>query len=274
MLRFTSVKITVSMFDRVFGKMLITFVKPAVLLLLLVSVSTLAAFGRSVSSVSYKEDTEAPQKQDIPIIVKHLPDWENIRNWTYARDIASLKTALGDRSALDLIDFTGGTEAVTAPYNDGKLLIIEYSTPQASIEADEQITSRRAGLNEPNSVYRRIGNYNVFVFDISDPAAANALLDQVKYEKTVQWLGKNPFDISPERAFVLTTSDIFLSTVLAILIGIGIALIGGAVTGYAFFTFRDRRRAGMTAFTDAGGMTRLNLDGLTAEIGAERLLGD
>ena len=30
-------------------------------------------------------------------------------------------------------------------------------------------------------------------FDAADQAAANALLDQVKYEKTVQWLGKDPY---------------------------------------------------------------------------------
>jgi hypothetical protein len=50
------------------------------------------------------------------------------------------------------------------------------------------------------------------------------LLDQVKYEKTVQWLGRNPFEISPERAFVISTTDLFISTVLIVVLGPGFHL--------------------------------------------------
>jgi hypothetical protein len=99
-------------------------------------------------------------------------------------------------------------------------------------------------------------------------------LDQVKYEKTVQWLGRNPFDISPERAFVLQTSDLFISTVLVILMGIGFSIVGGLIVGYAFFFVREQKRARMSTFTDAGGMTRLNLDGFTPEIVPKGLLKD
>jgi hypothetical protein len=47
-----------------------------------------------------------------------------------------LRQALGSREVFDLIDFEGGTEAVAAPYEAGKLLIVEYNTPQGSIETD------------------------------------------------------------------------------------------------------------------------------------------
>jgi hypothetical protein len=188
--------------------------------------------------------------------------------------VDELKNVLGDRPVLDLIDFAGGTEAAVAPYDVGHLLLIEYSSPQASIDADSAITSKLAAVNDALTRYRRIGNYNAFVFDASDQAAADALLDQIKYEKTVQWLGKNPFSISAERAFVLTTSDIFLSTVLVIVMGIGTSILLGMVAGYFFFLFREQKRAGMRAFSDAGGMTRLNLDGLTPDILPERLLND
>jgi hypothetical protein len=123
-------------------------------------------------------------------------------------------------------------------------------------------------------VYRRIGNYNVFVFDAADPTSANALLDQVKYEKVVQWLGRNPYIISAERAFVLTTSDIFLSTFLAIVGGLGFAILTGVIAGYAFFSIREYKRASMPTFSDAGGMTRLNLDGFTPDITPKHLLKD
>ncbi len=210
---------------------------------------------------------------EVPVLIKHLPDWQNVRTSTrLSHDVQSLKDALGDRPLLDLIDFTAGTEAVTAPYPAGKLLIVEYSTPQASVEADGMIK----GLigSDTKTAYRRIGNYNVVVFDAADPAAAAGLIDQVKYEKDIQWLGDNPFHISAERAFVLTTSDIFLSTLLVILMGIGFAIVGGLITGFTFFQLRERRRASMPTFTDAGGMTRLNLDGFTPDIVPERLLGE
>lgn len=234
---------------------------------------SLHAFAQSNSTLPYSSQ-EYSEGDGIPVLIKHLPKWETVRaGTTFAHDVPTLKNALGERPVLDVIDFSAGTEAVTAAYPAGKLLIVEFSTPQASVEADSQFA---AAVNGPSGVtaYRRIGNYNVLVFDGTDAAAANALIDQVKYEKNIQWLGDNPFRISAERAFVLTTADIFFSTMLVILMGIGVAITGGAITGFTYFMFRDRRRSAMTAYTDAGGMTRLNLDGFTPEIVLERIPND
>jgi hypothetical protein len=204
----------------------------------------------------------------------HLPDWENVRGQAkFASNTAGLKAVLGERPVLDLIDFNAGAEAATAAYPAGRLLIVEFPTPQASIESDADFTAELARSGDASTVYRRIGNYNVFVFDVSDTAAANELLDQVKYEKDIQWLGKNPFLITPERAFVLQTTDLFFSTLFAILIGIGISIGGGLIGGLIFFRRRQHRRASTATFTDAGGMTRLNLDGFTPDVLPERLLG-
>lgn len=260
-------------FGRIANKMFKTSLEKVIAAILLACSISLTAFGQSEGSLPYK--AEVSGNDEIPVLVKHLPDWESVRSQTtFAKSVGELKSVLGERPVLDLIDFSGGTEAVTAPYDAGKLLIIEYSTPQSSIEADKQFTEKLASDGDHTTVYRRIGNYNAFVFDAVDQTAANALLDQVKYEKVVQWLGKNPYIISAERAFVLTTSDIFISTVLAIVIVMGIAIFCGVVIGYVFFSIRERKRAGMQAFSDAGGMTRLNLDGFTPEITPERLLND
>lgn len=234
-----------------------------------------ASFASAQSNTTPKyKSQEISEIDGIPVLLKHLPDWENVRERAvFATDGETLKTALGERSVLTAIDFAVGTEAVTAQYDAGKLLIIEYTSPQGSIDADtkfNEILSNDVG----STVYRRIGNYNAFVFDASDEDAANALLDQVKYEKQIQWLGDNPFIISAERAFVLTTSDIFMSTVIVIVIGIGISIVSGLIAGFIYFQTRERRRAAMTAFTDAGGMTRLNLDGFTPEIQPNKLLGE
>lgn len=244
----------------------------AAIFAVLLSVSI--AFGQT-SPGGQVRSQEYSESDGIPVLIKHLPNLESVRqNAVLARDVPSLKTVLGERPVLDLIDFAAGTEAATAAYPEGKLLIIEYSTPQASVDADGKFSSLLAASGDGRTAYKRIGNYNVLVFDATDLAAANALIDQVKYEKNIQWLGPNPFRISAERAFVLTTSDIFFSTVLVILIGIGISIVGGLITGWIFFMFRERRRAEMTTYTDAGGMTRLNLDGFTPEIVPERLLGE
>lgn len=231
----------------------------------LLLVFTLPFVGQQNGSIPYKSQ-EVSEIDGIPVLLKHLPEWERVkRTAVFATSAEELKAVLGDRPLLDLIDFPAGTEAVTAAYDSGKLLIVEYTSPQASVEADNALTSALYESGDKTTVYRRIGNYNALVFDASDRAAAEALLDQVKYEKQIQWLGDNPFIISAERAFVLTTSDIFLSTVLVILIGIGVAIFGGVISGYIFFYMRDGRRAGMHAFSDAGGMTRLNLDGLSSD---------
>jgi hypothetical protein len=243
-------------------------------LILVAIICSLPAISQSVGAVEYKSQ-EVSEVDGLPVLLKHLPDWESARERaTFATNSEKLKDALGQRPYLDEIDFTAGTEAVTAPYDAGKLLIIEYSSAQASIEADALFTARVNELGDSSTVYRRIGNYNVFVFDAVGPAAANALIDQVKYEKQIHWLGDNPFHISAERAFVLTTADLFLSTVMVIVIGIGLSIFGGIVAGYLFYHIREQRRSQFATFSDAGGMTRLNLDGYTPDIAPERLLKD
>lgn len=220
---------------------------------------------------------EVSDEDGIPVLIKHLPDWENARNRaTYILNQNDLRNALGSRQVFDLIEFETGTEAVTADYDAGKLLLIEYMTPQASIDADARINGRLAEIGQNQSiVYRRIGNYNVFVFEANDQAAANALLDQIKYEKTVQWLGRDPFMLKrAERALVVGLSELFVATTLSILTGLGLSIVAGIIVGILFFRYRQQKRAGMETFSDAGGMTRLNLDGFTPPIASERLLKD
>ncbi len=252
-----------------------TYLPRATSTLLLILLSSLQLLAQTNSSIPYRSQ-EVSERDGIPVLIKHLPDWENLRDrTTFAHEVTALKAALGDRSTLDLIDFSAGTEAVTAPYAAGKLLIIEYATPQASVDADGKFIARLADTGDTTTIYRRIGNYNAFVFDGSDPAAAEALLDQVKFEKNVQWLGDDPFLLHrAERAFVVTTADIFLSTLLVIVLGICVSILTGLIVGFVFFQMRERRRAGFNEFTDAGGMTRLNLDGFTPEIGTDRVLGE
>ena len=86
---------------------------------------------------------EIDESDGIPVLIKHLPDWEDTRNRaTYILNADDLRKSLGERAIFDLIYFTGGAEAVTAPYDAGKLLIVEYNSPETSVEADTQIKQR------------------------------------------------------------------------------------------------------------------------------------
>ncbi|CAN5417527.1 hypothetical protein BH18ACI3_BH18ACI3_08810 [soil metagenome] len=209
---------------------------------------------------------EVSEADGIPVLIKHLPDWENVRNNTvFIQNSSELRNAIENRPVLELIEFTAGTEAVTAPYPTGNLLIIEYTNPQSSLDADGRIIRHLTETPQnPPVIYRRIGNYNAFVFDAADQAAANVLLDQIKYQKIVQWLGEDPYLLQRlERYFVTTTRDIFISTVIWIVGGIGLSIVTGIIAGFFFFRFRENKRATRTAYSDAGGLTRLNLDELS-----------
>ncbi len=229
-------------------------------------------FCPSISVVAQPERYSGVKSQEIseadglPVILKHLPDHERVAGTaSFITDAETLKTAVGARPVLNAIEFTGGTEAVSADYPAGKLLLVEYATPQASIHADQKITQSLAeNPGDPPAVYRRIGNYNAFVFDAADPQAANALLDKIKYEKSVQWLGEDPFLLAKlERYFAQTGRDVAISTVLWIVLVFAITIVIGVAAGFLYFKYRESKRASMRAFSDAGGLTRLNLDELS-----------
>jgi hypothetical protein len=180
---------------------------------------------------------------------------------------------------LDAVSFDGGTEAATATYEGGaRLVIFEYQTPQLASVADAAINTRLAelrGAGQPTpTAYRRVGNYSVFVFGAPDEAAAKGLIDKVKYEQEVRWLGEHPYAIErANRAWLNMSTSVIVNTVKATGLAILICLsIGGIFGGWIFM--RRRAEAALTEkFSDAGGMLRLNLDEMSAQNNAARLIG-
>jgi hypothetical protein len=233
-----------------------------------------------ISSSIFAQKSKAPQFQEvseddgIPVIVKHLPSWEQVQsNSKLINNAGDLRKNFPNNPLTDLVKFDGGTEGITADYQQGKLLIIEFTNPQLAIESDEKFKQFLTSTPQTQQTsYRKIGNYAAFVFNSPDEAAANSLLDQIKYQKVVQWLGEDPYWYArAERAYLNTTGDMLLSTVIAIVGGIGGACLLGGGIGFLIFYLRRTRRNNASAFSDAGGMTRLNLDDLSDEI---RLLND
>ena len=216
---------------------------------------------------------------DIPVLVKHLPDPENaLKNVIYLDRITDLRGMPFLSPVFEVVQTDGNADAVISPwYGGNQVLIVEYHTPQLATENDQRIIARihelwKLGKPAPTA-YRRVGNYSVFVFDAPDEQTAKQLIDQVHYEQVVQWLGENPNILKEaEKQYVNTT----LGVLVAVLKASGYALIlclglGGLIGGL-LFSYRRSQQKAATAYSDAGGMLRLNLDDMTAETNPARLL--
>jgi len=217
-------------------------------------------------------------ENDIPALVKHLPEPQvTQKNAVFVNSFTTLSQFPFEYPVLSAVQSGGNADAVLGTYGPSKILIIEFNTPQLATENDQRIKNRiqelwRLGQPAPTA-YRRVGNYSVFVFNAPDEMMANHLIDQVKYEQVVQWLGDNPnIYKEAEKQYINTT----LGVLVAVLKASGYALITclglGGLIGGLLFSYRRSQQKVATAYSDAGGMLRLNLDELTPETDPARLL--
>jgi len=217
---------------------------------------------------------------DIPVLVKHLPNWQTAQQSAlYAVNIGALTESIPDQSILNEISFDGDAEAVAAYYGTSQLVIIEFNTPQLAGDNDRRIAAKIQELHNQGqpapTAYRRVGNYSVFVFNAPDEKTADELIDQVKYEKLVQWLGDNPHWYEKAvREWAQTSAGV----IVAVLESSGLALVSclaiGGTIGALLFRRRRALQRQAALFSDAGGMVRLNLDEITAISDSNRLLPD
>jgi hypothetical protein len=215
---------------------------------------------------------------DIPVLIKHLPNAEVAQKTAiYLHSFNDLYVLGLDQPVINAITPNRNADAVIADYGPSRVLIVEFNTPQLASENDQQIIARiheqwRLGQPAPTA-YRRVGNYSVFVFDAPDEQTAKQLIDQVKYEQVVQWLGDNPNILKEaERQYVNTTLGVLVAVLKASGYALVLCLGMGGLIGGLLFTYRRAQQKDVTAFSDAGGMLRLNLDELTAETDPARLL--
>jgi len=215
---------------------------------------------------------------EIPVLVKHLPDWERQQDRViYLPGATTLAAISPQQTVLNVVDPAGDADAVVANYDAGKLLLIEFNTPQLAGDNDRRILSKIQELSSQNqpvpAAYQRVGNYCAFVFDGPSTQAAQDLIKQVKYEQVVQWLGDNPYWLKEaERRYAETTLGVFIAVVkasgLTFLTCFGI----GGLFGALLFSRRRARQSAMAAYSDAGGMLRLNLDEMTPQTDPARLI--
>ncbi len=212
---------------------------------------------------------------DFPVLVKHLPIGSTSAHPSYAVSLNQLKSVVNGQPILDVLDFEGGSEAVVANYGQSQLVIVEFTTPQFSIDNDSRIWTKIAELKSQGqpipSAYRRVGNYSVFVFNAPDEKTANALVDQVKYEQVVQWLGDDPHLYERlQRYFTQTSAGVLVAVLKSSGLSLLLCLAAGALIGTMMFRHRRAQRAAL--YSDAGGSIRLNLDDLTGPPNTNRLL--
>jgi hypothetical protein len=215
-------------------------------------------------------------EDEVPVLVKHLPNWPAAQSRAlYAVSASQLLRALPNQPILNEISFDGGTEAIVASYGESQLTIVEFTTPQMSIDNDSRIWTKIAELKTQGKAtprgYRRVGNYSVFVFNAPDDQTANALIDQVKYEQVVQWLGDDPHLYDRLQRYLTQSSA---NVLVAVLKSSGLSLVACLAIGGLIGTllFRRRRAQRAAAFSDAGGSVRLNLDDLTEPRQTHKLL--
>ena len=235
--------------------------------------SGLEPFAKALAETIDKGEAE------IPALVKHLPMQDQSQKVaTFLTRFNGIQILVPNQTVLSAVETGGDADAAFADLGSSKVLIIEYNTPQLAKENDGKIIAKIHDLwtlGQPAPIgYRRVGNYSVFVFDAADDATAKQLIDQVKYEQIVQWLGRNPYIYQEaQKQYVETTLGVFVAVVKAS----GFAFLGciglGGLLGTLLFSRRRAQQRAREAYSDAGGMLRLNIDELTAEIDPARLLG-
>lgn len=215
-----------------------------------------------------------------PVLLEHLPDAETMKSKAdYATSLYELELAIGrNEPALHTLSFGGGTEAVTAVYPNGaRLVIAEHTTPQFAADAEEEINFEigvlRASGQPVPSAFKRVGNYSVFVFDAPSEDAAKSLLEQVKYQKDVRWLGTNPHAYErAQRAYANMTAEMIITVLKSTGISVLLCLTVGGIFGGWIFMRRRARNTAFAAYSDAGGIVRLNIDEMTPQTDPTRLL--
>jgi hypothetical protein len=217
-------------------------------------------------------------EDEIPVLVKHLPDWESAQERvTYFVNPNDLRVFIPS-PIFDVLNFEGGAEAASANYGSAQLVVVEFTTPQHATEADLLVLAQLEKLRGKEQVlptaYRRVGNYGVFVFNAADEQAAKQLIDQIKYEQVTKWLGDNPYPLlEAQRRYTAQTLGVLVSVVKASGIAIITCLTVGGILGGLLFIRRRAQQRSVEAYSDAGGMLRLNLDEMTPQTDPARLLG-
>jgi hypothetical protein len=167
--------------------------------------------------------------------------------------------------ARDMFIFPGEAEAVmtecSAPGGDKiKFVIVEYHTPQFATDAMQQADEYLASLAESERAQwsvRREGNYIVAAISADNNDLATQMVSSIEYPYSVKWL-RNPLLPTNDPFRTQKAAEMLLSTFGILGAILGTVLLFGTVFGTTVFL--RRRKLQREAFSDAGGMLRLEID--------------
>ena len=232
-----------------------------------------------------------PDDHQIPVLPAHIPGTEagtevglvsGSERYLVGPEALREDPDFGQR--VQLIDFSGLPDIVTADYRQGellrRLLIVEFHTPQSATEAfrlwEEALRGEASqpaltGPDRPRLV-RRIGNYIVELTATADKQAAEAIIGKIRYEQKVFWSGRKvsdiPLEFRPLDPAVLREATRTGSIIVRSLIWVGVMMLVvfgiGLIVGGGFFywrRFRQRRQGTEGLFSDGGDSIVLNLQG-------------
>jgi hypothetical protein len=215
---------------------------------------------------------------DVPILVKHVPQWEQAQATAlYFAGFSSLRGIVPNQPVLEAITSEGDADAVLTSYGSAQFLLVEFNTPQLAGDNDRAITAklnelRQQGQPVPTS-YRKVGNYSVFVFGAASEAEAQDLINQVDYAQMVTWLGHNPYLLEQaQKDYYETTAGVLVAVVKASGLSLLVCLGIGGLIGAVLFNRRRAQQRSAEAYSDAGGMLRLNIDNITPQGDSAKLL--
>jgi len=167
--------------------------------------------------------------------------------------------------AREMFDFFGEAEAVVVEYGSSapeykpKVVIVEYHTPQFATDAMAKVNGYLDSLpadERSRFVVKREGNYIIEAVDIESELASE-LINSVEYPYSVKWL-RDPLLLTNDPFRQQKTAEMLLSTFGILGVILGTVFVGGTIFGAV--TFIKRRREQRQAFSDAGGMLRLDID--------------
>lgn len=247
-----------------------------------VNIQTMIKLGEGLSEKILALDKKTMVDPDIklakklPGVIRNLPEGSlKLRTTRYILGPQALKSVLG-RDVLQYDFYPNmGTEIAYTDFeqDNGKMsfLIVEHHTPQQSVAAFKKLTEYRESLPEEEknkTILKREGNYIIEVNNVGSSESAQNLINEVKYGYVVKWLNEdvpvnNGRTVASE---AVKTGKILISVFGLIGVGMIFAVTGGVSVGFLVFYLRRRNKLAVESYSDAGGMMRLNLDGISIRI--------
>jgi hypothetical protein len=215
---------------------------------------------------------------EMPSLPLNLPEEHKLSNTDnyvigpvalgHIKELADLK---------DIINFAGGTQAVTASYKNGdgqmSLIIFEFHTPQLATDGYSQIQKyfeRLLASERRLRLLKRVGNYIIVATNVQDISSAEGVIAKIRYSPQIYWEGRKitniPFQFRPPDPIVIEeasqTANMIIRTFYWIGVMISGAIVIGFITGGSLFYWNRYRRSKLgidNAFSDDGKTVRLNL---------------